>query len=83
MSTMNKIKNKEDWKKFLPRGTNKVLAKKFNLTVMAVSYIIKREDVLNHPDLMSEARKIALHAIDEIQKHSEEVENILLSNDEK
>lgn len=69
---------KEDWRYYLPRGTRVDLAKKYNLTAVAVGNIIRREDVLKYPKLIKEARRIALNRIKECRKHEKEVGHVVV-----
>ncbi len=69
---------KEDWRYYLPRGTQADLAKKYNLTAVAVGNIIRREDVLKYPKLIKAARRIALKSIKECRKHEKDVGHVVV-----
>ena len=56
------MKNKEDWRDYLPHGKKAELAEKYGLSRTAVTKIIRREDVINYPELIEEARNTALRA---------------------
>ena len=46
------MKNKEDWRDYLPHGKKAELAEKYGLSRTAVTKIIRREDVINYPELI-------------------------------
>ena len=64
------IKNKEDWRDYLPHGKKAELAEKYGLSRTAVTKIIRREDVINYPELIEEARNTALRAMDLCRRHA-------------
>lgn len=72
-----KKKKKESWLDFLPRGTKKRLADKYSITTTAVTYILRREDVVNHPEMVGEARDIALKAMELCHKHAKAVNHAI------
>ena len=49
------IKNKEDWRDYLPHGKKAELAEKYGLSRTAVTKIIRREDVINYPEYSFES----------------------------
>ena len=55
------IKNKEDWRDYLPHGKKAELAEKYGLSRTAVTKIIRREDVINYT---------ALRAMDMCRRHA-------------
>ncbi len=69
---------REDWRDYLPRGTKADLAKKYNLTAVAVGNIIRREDVIKYPNLIKEARRIALNRMKECRKHEKDVGHVVV-----
>nr|DAW47293.1 MAG TPA: hypothetical protein [Caudoviricetes sp.] len=64
------VVKQENWLDFLPRGTKKKLADKYGVTTTAVTYILRREDVLNHPEMVKEAREIAIAKMEECREHA-------------
>lgn len=68
----------KDWKDFLPRGTKRRLAIKHGLSTTTVTHALKKDDVLNYPDLIEEARSIAFRAIEMCRKHAKAVKNVTL-----
>lgn len=60
----------EDWRDYLPRGKRAELAEKYGLSRTAVTKIIRNEDVINHPELIEEARNTALRAIEMCRRHA-------------
>ncbi|WP_270487850.1 hypothetical protein [Butyricimonas synergistica] len=72
-----KKKKQESWLDFLPRGTKKRLADKYKITTTAVTYILRREDVVNHPEMVGEARDIALKAMELCHKHAKAVNHAI------
>ena len=47
-----------------------MLAGKYGVTTTAVTYILRREDVLNHPEMVKEAREIAIAKMEECREHA-------------
>lgn len=68
---VKKNKKTETWLDSLPRGMKKKLADKYNMTTTAVTYILRREDVINHPEMLKDARDAALEAMRNKQEHNE------------
>ena len=66
----------ENWLDFLPRGTKKRLADKYGVTTTAVTYILRREDILNHPEIVKEAREIALRAMELYHEHTKALNHV-------
>lgn len=64
------MEQKKDWRTFIPRGTKVRLAQKYGLTVAGVCRIIRKEDVLNYPELMIEAKEIGMKAMDFCRKYA-------------
>ena len=54
--------NKEDWRDYLPHGKKAELAEKYGLS--------RREDVINYPELIEEARNTALRAMEMCRRHA-------------
>lgn len=57
----------------MPHGTKSALAKKYGISSAAVAKIIRSGDVINHPDLIKEARTIAFAGMEAEQLHAEEI----------
>lgn len=60
----------EKWQDFLPRGKRAELAKKHGLTRAAVTSILRREDVINYPELITEAMATAQKAMEMCRRHA-------------
>lgn len=67
------MKAKKEWWDYLPHGTKSALAKKYGISPAAVAKIIRNGDVINHPDLINEARKIAFAGKEAERLHAEEI----------
>lgn len=64
------MEQKKDWRAFIPRGTKARLAQKYGLTLAGVCRIIRKEDVLNYPELMIEVKEIGMKAMDLCRKYT-------------
>lgn len=72
----------EDLRKYLPRGTQEKLARKYSLTRQAVGQIIRREDFVGHPELMKSVMEIA-KKYKEVEKEIYRSKNDLCSEEFK